>query len=149
MKKTIIITVFSLLAQTALSQDALFKKYEDMKGVESVYVSKTLLSLAAGSLNVGDFDLKTVVGKIDHIRVMNCEDGQTAQRIKADALAELKKDRHTELLRRRDGDEQTYIYVGKSGGMNEYVLLNIDGREVQVVNITGTLTAEDIQRITR
>ena len=43
MKKTIIITVFSLLAQTALSQDALFKKYEDMKGVESVYVSKTLL----------------------------------------------------------------------------------------------------------
>lgn len=149
MKKIIVVTVLSLLAQIALSQDALFRKYEDAKGVESVYVSKALLSLAAGSLNVGDLDLKTVVGKIDHIRVLNCEDGQTAQRIKADALAELKKGRHTELLRRREGDEQTYIYVRKNGGMNEFVLLNVESTEVQVVNITGTLTVEDIQRITR
>ena len=37
----------------------------------------------------------------------------------------------------------------KAGHLNEFVLLNIESEEVQVINITGTMTMEDIQRITR
>ena len=37
----------------------------------------------------------------------------------------------------------------KAGRFNEFVLLNIESEVVQVINITGTMTIEDIQRITR
>ena len=42
MKKTIIIIMLSAITLTASAQESLFKKYEDAKGVETVYVSKAL-----------------------------------------------------------------------------------------------------------
>ena len=128
MKKTMIIIMLSAIALTASAQESLFKKYEDAKGVESVYVSKALLALASG---------------------YNCEDRVTAQKLKADAIAEFKKGKYEEMLRRKENSQQTYIYMKKAGHLNEFVLLNIESEEVQVINITGTMTMEDIQRITR
>ena len=149
MKKTMIIIMLSAIALTASAQESLFKKYEDAKGVESVYVSKALLALASGYMNVGDMNIKSITQKIESIRVLNCEDRVTAQKLKADAIAEFKKGKYEEMLRRKENSQQTYIYMKKAGHLNEFVLLNIEREEGQVINITGTMTMEDIQRITR
>lgn len=149
MKKTMIIIMLSVITLTASAQESLFKKYEDAKGVETVYVSKALLALASGYMNVGDMNIKSIAEKIESIRVLNCEDRTIAQKLKADAIAEFKKGKYEEMLRHKDNSEQTYIYMKKAGRLNEFVLLNIETDEVQVINITGTMTMEDIQRITR
>ena len=149
MKKTIIIIMLSAITLTASAQESLFKKYEDAKGVETVYISKALLALASGYMNVGDMNIKSITQKIESIRLLNCEDRVTAQKLKADALAEFKKGKYEEMLRHKDNSERTYIYMKKARRFNEFVLLNIESEVVQVINITGTMTIEDIQRITR
>ena len=86
MKKNILVVV----AQLAMAQDIIFKKYEDAKGVQTVYLSKTLLSLAAGSLDdVEDMDLRSIAGKLDNLRILDCEKAGMAAKIKVDALAEV------------------------------------------------------------
>ena len=149
MKKTIIIIMLSAITLTASAQESLFKKYEDAKGVETVYISKALLALASGYMNVGDMNIKSITQKIESIRLLNCKDRVTAQKLKADAIAEFKKGKYEEMLRHKDNSERTYIYMKKAGRFNEFVLLNIESEVVQVINITGTMTIEDIQRITR
>ena len=149
MKKTIIIIMLSAITLTASAQESLFKKYEDAKGVETVYISKALLALASGYMNVGDMNIKSITQKIESIRLLNCKDRVTAQKLKADAITEFKKGKYEEMLRHKDNSERTYIYMKKARRFNEFVLLNIESEVVQVINITGTMTIEDIQRITR
>lgn len=147
MKKVVVTLLMVVVAQLAMSQDIIFKKYEDAKGVQTVYLSKTLLSLAAGSLDdVEDMDLRSIAGKLDNLRILDCEKAGMAAKIKVDALAAFKNGRYEEMMRVNDGDEKTFIYFRKNGKKNEFALLNIERDEVQLINIIGTMTLEDIKR---
>lgn len=56
------------------AQDELFKKYENTKGVETVYISKSLLSMMP-NMEMGNVKIGKVAGKMDRIQVLNCEKG--------------------------------------------------------------------------
>lgn len=147
MKKVVVTLLMVVVAQLAMAQDIIFKKYEDAKGVQTVYLSKTLLSLAAGSLDdVEDMDLRSIAGKLDNLRILDCEKASMAAKIKVDALAAFNNGRYEEMMRVNDGDEKTFIYFRKNGKKNEFALLNIEKDEVQLINIIGTMTLEDIKR---
>ena len=148
MKKVVVTLLMVVVAQLAMAQDIIFKKYEDAKGVQTVYLSKTLLSLAAGSLDdVEDMDLRSIAGKLDNLRILDCEKAGMAAKIKVDALAAFKNGRYEEMMRVNDGDEKkTTIYRHKKRKKNEFALLNIEKDEVQLINIIGTMTLEDIKR---
>ena len=126
MKKFLAILFVALLSCIVMSaQSALFKKYENVKGVSTVYISKSLLGLVP-KLEAGDMDISAIASKLDHVQVLTCERPSLIKEIKATAMEILSKGGYNNLMT---------------------VLLEVEKNEITVVNISGNISREDIKRI--
>ena len=145
MKKYILLFLVALTVQTTMAQKALFDKYESSKGVETVFISKAMLSFA-GSIGGIDKDIARVANKLDEVRILSCEKPAKARTIVSEARAIYSKG-YTELMRLNDDGEKVTIYQKPVGKKYEYVLLSVERDEVDIINLVGTLTLEDLKRI--
>lgn len=145
MKKYILLFLVALTVQTTMAQKALFDKYESSKGVETVFISKAMLSFA-GSIGGIDKDIARVANKLDEVRILSCEKPAKARAIVSEARAIYSKG-YTELMRLNDDGEKVTIYQKPVGKKHEYVLLSVERDEVDIINLVGTLTLEDLKRI--
>ena len=145
MKKYILLFLVALTVQTTMAQKALFDKYESSKGVETVFISKAMLSFA-GSIGGIDKDIARVANKLEEVRILSCEKPAKARAIVSEARAIYSKG-YTELMRLNDDGEKVTIYQKPVGKKHEYVLLSVERDEVDIINLVGTLTLEELQRI--
>ena len=144
MKKLLATAVLVLAAHMSYAQDQLFTKYEEVKGVETVFISKALLSVAAGS-KIGDLDIRKVAKKLEQVRILSVEKASLVKTIQAEALAIYKRDE--ELTRMSEGDEKTVIYVRPRGKNKEFVLLHTEKDELDIISLIGNLTMEELKAI--
>ena len=145
MKKYILLFRGARTVQTTMAQKALVDKYESSKGVETVFISKAMLSFA-GSIGGIDKDIARVANKLDEVRILSCEKPAKARAIVSEARAIYSKG-YTELMRLNDDGEKVTIYQKPVGKKHEYVLLSVERDEVEIINLVGTLTLEDLKRI--
>ena len=145
MRKYILLFLVALTVQTTMAQKALFDKYESSKGVETVFISKAMLSFA-GSIGGIDKDIARVANKLDEFRILSCEKPAKARAIVSEARAIYSKG-YTELMRLNDDGEKVTIYQKPVGKKHEYVLLSVERDEVDIINLVGTLTLEELKRI--
>ena len=54
---------------------------------------------------------------------------------------------YTELMRLNDDGEKVTVYQKPVGKKHEYVLLSVEKDEVDIINLVGTLTLEELKRI--
>lgn len=145
MRRIILLLVCVCMAAMALAQDVLFKKYSNTRGVETVFISKAMLNMM-GTVEVNDRRLSTK--KIDRIQIMSCERPSMVRTIKAEALAAFQRGRYEEMMRMHDDDEQTIIYGKSLGhGLSEFVLFETERDEINIINIRGRITLNDIKHL--
>lgn len=145
MRRIILLLVCVCMAGMAQAQDALFKKYSNTRGVETVFISKAMLNMM-GTVEVNDRRLSTK--KIDRIQIMSCERPSMVRTIKAEALSAFQRGRYEEMMRMHDDDEQTIIYGKSLGhGLSEFVLFETERDEINIINIRGRITLNDIKHL--
>ena len=149
---SIYIAFLSLLlmavVQGAMAQDALFDKYEDTNGVTTVFISKTMLSMIP-NVKTGNRDISKIAGKLDQLRILTCEKASLIPRILDDAKKIYKSEGYEVIMRMNDDGEKMTIYQRSlKGGKNEFVLLQEDGSDLNIINVKGAITLKDIQMIT-
>ena len=81
------------LMTSASAQDALFKKYENSKGVTTVFISKSMLKLVS-SFEKSDVDLSKISNRLDHVRILSCERPSVISEIKKDAVDYFNKNKY-------------------------------------------------------
>lgn len=147
MKKIILVMVMALTCNMMFAQSALFKKYDNVKGVSTVYISKALLSLIP-EMHTGNKDISKIAGKLDHVQILSCERPSLVSEIKSEAISYFKNGGYTNLMKVSDDGGQTIIY-GKSldNGKNEFVLFSYMDDEVNIINVMGKVTLNDIKQI--
>ena len=136
MKRLILLTMILVICSALYAQDELFKKYENTKGVETVYISKNLLSIL-GTTDIGDLKVSKAAKKIERIQVLECERASLLQGIRD----------YAQIMRTTDDGEITYIYQKQRGKQTEFVILTTEKSELTIVNILGTLTLKEIKEI--
>lgn len=148
MKRIYILTLlFSFCSWMAHAQESLFDKYAEMKGVSSVFISKTMIDLMPHVVDAEDINVSRMAGKIDNIRILSCESRPVIVRLKKD-LSLIDKNGYEELMRMNDEGDKTTIYLKKKdNGKNEFVLLNDEKDELSIIVITGSLALQEIQEI--
>ena len=147
MKKIIFILVLTLSCSMIFAQDALFKKYSNTNGVSTVYISKALLGMMP-KMDAGNRDISKIAGKLDRLQVLSCERPSLIQSIRNSAMAYYNKYRYAELMNVNQDGELTIIYGKFHGhGKNEFVLLSIEKEEINIINIYGNVTLNDIKQI--
>lgn len=150
--RSIYIVFLSLLlmtvVQNARAQDALFDKYEDTNGVTTVFISKTMLGMIP-NVKAGNHDISKVAGKLDQLRILTCEKASLIPHILDDAKKTYKSEGYEAIMRMNDDGEKMTIYQRSlKGGKNEFVLLQEDGSNLNIINVKGAITLKDIQMIT-
>ncbi|MBR6263800.1 MAG: DUF4252 domain-containing protein [Prevotella sp.] len=150
--RSIYIVFLSLLlmtvVQNARAQDALFDKYEDTNGVTTVFISKTMLGMIP-NVKAGNHDISKVAGKLDQLRILTCEKASLIPRILDDAKKTYKSEGYEAIMRMNDdGGKMTIYQRSLKGGKNEFVLLQEDGSNLNIINVKGAITLKDIQMIT-
>ena len=150
--RSIYIVFLSLLlmtvVQNARAQDALFDKYEDTNGVTTVFISKTMLGMIP-NVKAGNHDISKVAGKLDQLRILTCEKASLIPHILDDAKKTYKSEGYEAIMRMNDdGGKMTIYQRSLKGGKNEFVLLQEDGSNLNIINVKGAITLKDIQMIT-
>lgn len=147
MKKTLIMLLMLAASIAGQAQRALFNKYENVNGVSTVVVSKAMFRMMP-NMTVGNRNIKKIASKIDHIKVLECERQALISKISREAAAIYGKKPWEEMMRYKDGSENTIIYMCPlDKGLYEYVLYSTDKGALQIINIVGKLTLQDIQQI--
>ena len=148
MKQLLTFALMMLLSTGAQAQKEVFDKYEDTKGVSTVFVSKAMLNLAGGFAALGDKKLGRLAGKMDNIRILNCEGKGLVEKIKHDAQAAYGKNGYEEMMRMNEDGERVVIYQrALKGGKSEFALFTVGDTELSIINISGTITLEDMKLI--
>ena len=150
--RSIYIVFLSLLlmtvVQNARAQDALFDKYEDTNGVTTVFISKTMLGMIP-NVKAGNHDISKIAGKLDQLRILTCEKATLIPRILDEAKKTYKSEGYEAIMRMNDEGEKMTIYQRSlKGGKNEFVLLQEDSSNLNIINVKGAITLKDIQMIT-
>jgi hypothetical protein len=145
MKRILLLLVCVCMTGMVLAQDALFKKYGNTRGVETVFISKSMLSMMP-TVEVNDKRISSK--KIDRIQMLSCERPSMVRTIKAEAVSSFERGHYEEMMRMHDGDEQTIIYCRSLGrGINEFVLMETERDEINIINIQGRITLSDIKHL--
>lgn len=145
MKRILLLLVCVCMTGMVLAQDALFKKYGNTRGVETVFISKSMLSMMP-TVEVNDKRISSK--KIDRIQMLSCERPSMVRTIKAEAVASFERGHYEEMMRMHDGDEQTIIYCRSLGrGINEFVLMETERDEINIISIQGKITLNDIKHL--
>ncbi|MBQ3625077.1 MAG: DUF4252 domain-containing protein [Prevotella sp.] len=147
MKRLMMIMMLACTCSIIHAQEALFKKYSNTKGVETIYISKTLLSLMPKSA-LGDKDVSQIAGKLEQIRILDCENKDLIPEIKKDAENFYKKEKYEVAMENNEEGERTVIYIRKiKKQKNEFVIFQQEKKELQIISIIGDITLEDIKNL--
>lgn len=145
MKQKLIITLCTLLfAFTLSAQENIFEKFEDMKGVTTVYISPKMFGLIK-NLNTSDVKIGSIIDKLSSLHLINSENKETASKLRNEIRNIGLKKNYEEILKVKEEDERISIYVKEGKKENEYVLLIDDKDEFTIMILKGKLTLEDIQ----
>lgn len=144
--KTMKIAIMAMLlamGTTANAQKEVFQKYQDKEGVTTVHVPRFLMRIAGRF----DSDAKKLTNRLNDVRILTCENGNMAKKIKQEALAAYRSQGYEEMLRVKEDDEQIRIYQrALKGGKSEFALL-AENNELAIINVTGRLSLDEVRAI--
>lgn len=147
MTRILIVAALLLMSNVCAAQKKTFDKWSDHEGVNVVYISKMMLRLIP-NMKVGNADIDNIASKLDHVRILNCENAKKVKAVKADVEKELTAGGSEVIMDMKEGGEgnTVRIYHRKvEKKKNEFVLVQTDGRELTVINLKGTLSLTDIK----
>ncbi|MBI9035855.1 MAG: DUF4252 domain-containing protein [Bacteroidales bacterium] len=159
MKKTVLLSVIVALlslpmisnAQSAM--DELYEKYAGKKGFTSVNISKEMFQLFSQLEVKGDGveEARQLSDKMDGMKILTYTPSK-GEIENFDFYAEIIRifpvKEYVELMRVKEEGEEVQILIKKDGEkIADFLLIAKEANEIVVMNITGMLTMEDINKV--
>lgn len=142
MKRIIITVVLSIMTICSFAQSS-FSELSKIEGVESVYISKFMLSMTGGK--VMEMDIPLSPKKLDGIYIYNAGKENSKEKAHKTAMKIIKKGKYETLMEANEEDEQAHIYFKKGEkGKNEFVIMSAEPNEFNLIVIIGNITGEDL-----
>ncbi len=147
MRHLILLIFVAVCTVSAPAQESFIDKLGNIKGVSSVYVTKSLLSMMPDAAGSGQ-NFGAVADKLDDIQILNSESRQAAKALREGCLQIIRNGKYKKLMNVNDSGEQSGIYMKTySKNKHRYVMLTVESEEVNVIVFTGNLTLNDIKKV--
>ena len=131
----------------AMAQDALFEKFNDVDGITTIYISKTMLQMIP-NVKTGKHDISSIAAKLDQLRVLTCERPSMIASVKKHALEVYNNGKYEVAMQINDSGEHVTIYHKKlNKEKSEFALLAEETDEITIISLQGKITLKDIQLI--
>ncbi len=150
MKHFYLISLCCLLPLLAQAQNQIYGKYQSSREVRYVCITQATLEAmsAEQSVNIGGYSLMPVLSEIENIIIIRSDRKNGCRQMDYD-LAQLRADKaYRELLFLQKNQQSTQVKLFRDGGKqpNEYVLYQRTESEAIFIIITGSFSAEQIQK---
>lgn len=131
--------------------DKFFQDLSNIKGVTSVIISETMLSLIGGNsdmIDIDNFDVKGILSKLKSIQILNSETAQSTKEMRQKIQTYLDKVSVMPIMSVKEDDEKTLIYFIEAKGKKDYaqLILFVDETdEISFISMSGTFKIEDLK----
>lgn len=143
----LVVLMATFTSEKAMAQDALFEKFNDMDGITTIFISKTMLQMIP-NVKTGKHDISSIAAKLDQLRVLTCERPSLIPSVKKQALEVYGNGKYEVAMQINDSGESTTIYHKKiSKDKSEFVLLSEESDEISIISVKGKISLKDIQSI--
>lgn len=131
-----------------VQDDDLFDKLSDIKGVEVVYISKSLLGMMP-QMNLSGVDIGSVAAKLDELQIFSAEGNNNAVKtLKSEANKLVKKGKYETIMFVKDDDSKTVFYLKKiDKNKSEMLMVTEEKKEVKVIRFIGGFSMKELQNI--
>lgn len=148
--KHVLFAILMCCTSIAFAQNKLIDKYADMDGVTSVFISKTMLQMMPNMKTEG-LDIGGIAGKLESIVILTSEKASISNMMKGEIRNYASNKRYEELMRVREEGSHVTFYIKKkpNNKIGELVMFVDEKPEFVFIQITGDMTLQDIQNITK
>lgn len=147
MRHTLFILML-LISTTMAAQTEMFEKYEDTKGVKTVFISKSVLKLLP-DINVGGkklSKLSNTTNRLDAVQILECAEAKQAEIIEKDFRNYITNNHFEVVIKANDEDEKITIYQKNLKHEKTcFVLINREGRTLNIIAITGKISIDELK----
>ncbi|MGM9686274.1 MAG: DUF4252 domain-containing protein [Bacteroidaceae bacterium] len=119
----------------------------EIEGIESVYISKDMLTMAGGKggkmpLAIGGLD------KLQCIYYFYADDEGLAKKVKKVAKSYMKSHKYEKIMEQKEGNEMMNIHKKEvDKGLREFVLLTSEETETSVIIYIGNISFDDLKNM--
>lgn len=149
MKTMKFVLVCMLLLSPVLSQAQknLFNKYNDMKGVSSVYISKAMMELNP-NLFMKDFYIGKVAERLNSVQVLSTRDKKIREDMAKDIRSLVQSSKYELLMKQKGTVSGSEVYVNRKGSKIKELIMIMDGTSsFKFVYMDGDMTPDDIKKL--
>lgn len=140
--------------ETQQTNDQLFNKLSDIKGVEVVYISKSLLGMAANmdipGMDVNGINIKNIMSKLESLQIFSSEQSGAVKKLKSESEKLVKNGKYETLMFVKDEESKTVFYMNKINNQKaEMLMISEEPNEISIIRFTGSFTVRDLQELTK
>lgn len=140
--------------ETQQNNDQFFNKLSDIKGVEVVYISKSLLGMASSmnipGMNVNGVNIRNIMAKLESLQVFSSEQSGAMKKLKSESEKLVKNGKYETLMLVKDEGSKTVFYMNKiSNQKAEMLMISEEPNEISIIRFTGSFTVKDLQELTK
>lgn len=148
--KQLILIILIFWTGMASAQNKFAQKFADMDGVTSVFISKAMLQMMPNMKTEG-IDIGSIAGKLESILILTTEKASISKMMKSELPRLASSKSYEELMRVKDEGTNVTFYIKKKNNnkVGELIMLVDEQPEFVYMQITGDMTLQDIQNITK
>lgn len=145
--KMILTGMLLLLSLFCQAQKNLFSKYDDLKGVTSVYISKAMIE-SNPNLFTKDVYIGKVSGQLNSVQVLSTMDNNVKKDLRKDLRSLVQSSKYELLMKQKGNVSSSEFYMNRKGDKVKELIMIIDGAAtLKFVYLEGEMTLKDIQNI--
>lgn len=145
--KMILTGMLLLLSLFCQAQKNLFSKYDDLKGVTSVYISKAMIE-SNPNLFTKDVYIGKVSGQLNSVQVLSTMDNNVKKDLRKDLHSLVQSSKYELLMKQKGNVSSSEFYMNRKGDKVKELIMIIDGAAtLKFVYLEGEMTLKDIQNI--
>lgn len=145
--RLILVSLLLLVPLFSQAQKNLFSKYDDMKGVSSVYISKTMMELNP-NLFMKDLYIGKVAERLNSVQVLSTRDNKIREELAKDIRSLVQSSKYELLMKQKGTVSGSEIYVNRKGNKVKELIMITDGAaSLKFVYMEGDMTPDDIKKL--
>lgn len=136
-----------LLSLFCQAQKNLFNKYDDLKGVSSVYISKAMIE-SNPNLFTKDVYIGKVSGQLNSVQVLSTMENSVKKELRKDLQSLVQSSKYELLMKQKGNVSSSEFYMSRKGDKVKELIMILDGAAtLKFVYLEGEMTLKDIQNI--
>ncbi len=149
MKRSYLIILLLSLCTLGYAQNSDFDRIANMEGVTRVAISKAMFRMMP-SVKTDKVDLGKMVQKLESMVVLASYDEDVSAKVREKLTFLTPQKGYEEVMSVKDAEQNVVIYVKEmKSGMKEFVTRVDQDESLSLIIITGKLTLEEIQGLTK